>query len=163
MKPVRALLFVFFCEAYYHGFTVPTISLIFSIFCSVRNFSIPSHTFIGAYGSLKIAVPICTADAPAIIISIASSAVAMPPIPITGILTAFATCHTILTATGNTAGPESPPTLLCRIGRLVLISILIPSRVFISETLSAPSASTAFAISVIFVTLGVSFTITGFL
>ena len=39
----------------------------------------------------------------------------------------------------------------------------IPRSVFIIEMLSAPSASTAFAISVMFVTFGVSFTISGLL
>ncbi len=39
----------------------------------------------------------------------------------------------------------------------------IPSRVFIREIQSAPSASTAFAISVISVTFGVSFIMMGFL
>lgn len=33
---------------YYQGFTVPTISESFSILFSIRNFSIPSHTLIGA-------------------------------------------------------------------------------------------------------------------
>jgi len=40
---------------------------------------------------IKFAVPICTAVAPATRNSITSSTVAMPPMPISGILTAFDT------------------------------------------------------------------------
>ncbi len=43
------------------------------------------------------------------------------------------------------------------------MSIRMPRSVFISEMLSAPSASTAFAISVMLVTFGVSLTISGLL
>ena len=43
------------------------------------------------------------------------------------------------------------------------MSIRIPRRVLISETASAPSASTAFAIATISVTLGLSLTISGLL
>ena len=43
------------------------------------------------------------------------------------------------------------------------MSIRIPKRVLISETASAPSASTAFAIATISVTLGLSLTISGLL
>ena len=78
-------------------------------------------------------------------------------------LTAFATCQTIRTATGKMAGPERPPVLFLRTGRRVLMSIRIPRRVLISETASAPSASTAFAIATISVTLGLSLTISGLL
>ena len=108
-----------------------------------------------------MAAPTCTILAPAIIISTASSQEEIPPMPHTGIFTAFATCHTMRTATGNTAGPESPPVLLRSTGRRVLISILIPKRVLISDTASAPSDSQARAISAMSVTLGDSFIITG--
>ena len=99
------------------------------------------------------------AVAPAIRNSIASLAEAMPPRPITGIFTALATCHTILRATGLTAGPLSPPVEMLRRGLRRSISMAIPISVLISDTLSAPSASTARAISAISVTLGESFTI----
>ena len=49
------------------------------------------------------------------------------------------------------------------IGLPVLISILIPVKVLIIEIASAPFASADFAISAISVTLGLSFTIRGFL
>ena len=75
----------------------------------------------------------------------------------------MATCHTILTATGNTAGPDIPPVIFLIIGLRVFISILIPVRVFISESASAPSASAAFAIEAISETFGESLTISGFL
>ena len=51
-------------------------------------------------GSKKFAVPTDTALAPARIISIASSADAIPPIPITGTLTTFAASYTMRTAIG---------------------------------------------------------------
>ena len=86
----------------------------------------------------------------------------MPPIPIIGILTALETCQTILTATGNTAGPLIPPVLLRIIGRFVFMSILIPVSVLIIEIASAPFASADLAISAISVTFGLSFTISGF-
>ena len=65
-------------------------------------------------------------------------------------------------ATGNTAGPEKPPTLLAITGLRVLRSMRIPRRVLMSEIPSAPADSTALAISVMSVTFGVSFTYTGF-
>ena len=85
----------------------------------------------------------------------------MPPMPITGIFTAWAAWYTIRTATGFTAGPDIPPVLLARAKVLRLISIFIPVMVLIRDTTSAPPASTAFAISEISVTLGESFMITG--
>ena len=84
----------------------------------------------------------------------------MPPRPITGIFTAFAVCQTILTATGLTAGPERPPVTVDRHGRRRSTSTAIPMSVLMSETASAPSASTARAISVMSVTLGDSLTMT---
>ena len=77
--------------------------------------------------------------------------------------TALAACQTILTAIGSIAGPDIPPILFFSIGLFVLISILIPRTVFISERASAPSASTDFAISAILVTFGDSLTTRGFL
>ena len=101
------------------------------------------------------------AAAPAIIISTASSQVEMPPMPTTGMDTRLYTSRTIRTATGNTAGPDSPPVLLRKIGRRVRMSMRIPVRVLISDTASAPASSTAAAMSPMFVTFGVSFTISG--
>ena len=112
---------------------------------------------------MKLCAPTATAVAPASKNSIASSALAIPPIPMIGMFTAFATCHTIRSATGFTAGPERPPVILPSNGFLVLISIAIPVNVLIMEIASAPASSTAFAICTISVTFGESFTITVFL
>jgi len=112
-------------------------------------------------GLMKLAVPISMAVAPAMRNSIASSVVVIPPMPTTGIFTACATCQTILRATGLTAGPDNPPTILASFGRLVLVSMAMPRSVLISETASAPPASTALAMTVISVTLGESLTISG--
>ena len=81
--------------------------------------------------------------------------------PRMGSLTAFATSHTIRTATGRTAGPDSPPVFIFRIGRRVFTSMRIPRRVLMRDSASAPASATARAISVMSVTLGESFTITG--
>ena len=85
----------------------------------------------------------------------------MPPMPTMGILTAFAHCHTIRTATGLIAGPDMPPVLLARAKLLRRMSIFIPVSVLIREIASAPPASAAFAISVMSVTFGLNFIITG--
>ena len=60
-------------------------------------------------GSTKFAVPIWTAEAPAIMNSRASRASAMPPIPMIGIFTACRHSYTIRTAIGRIAGPLNPP------------------------------------------------------
>ena len=109
-------------------------------------------------GSMKLAVPISIAEAPASMNSIASVADEMPPNPITGIFTALETCHTILNATGFTQAPDKPPVIVDNLGLLVSASIAIPNMVFIKETESAPVASADIASSAIFVTLGESFT-----
>ena len=62
-------------------------------------------------------------------------------------------------ATGFTQGPERPPVIVDNTGLRFSASMAIPSIVLINETESAPSASTALAISVMSVTLGESFTI----
>ena len=59
------------------------------------------------------------------------------------------------------AGPDNPPITLASLGRRLAGSIAMPIRVLISDTASAPASSTALAITVISVTLGESFTITG--
>ena len=63
--------------------------------------------------------------------------------------------------TGSTAGPDRPPVFIFKMGRRVFTSMRIPRMVLMRETASAPAASTARAISVMSVTLGDSFTITG--
>ena len=93
----------------------------------------------------------------------ASVAFIIPPRPTTGIFTVFATCQTIRSAIGLMAGPESPPVMVESSGLRVLASTAIPSKVFITDKLSAPSASTARAISATSVTFGESFTINSFL
>ena len=87
----------------------------------------------------------------------------IPPRPTTGIFTALATCQTIRRAIGFTQAPLNPPVIVLKTGLRFLASIAIPSRVLIRETESAPSLSTAKAISCILVTLGDNFTIKCFL
>ena len=81
--------------------------------------------------------------------------------PRMGRLTARDTSHTIRTATGRTAGPDSPPVFIFKMGRRVFTSMRIPRRVLMRERASAPPSAAARAISVMSVTLGESFTITG--
>src|SRR6056297_360196 len=85
----------------------------------------------------------------------------MPPIPITGTSTAQAACHTIRSATGFIAGPESPPVILPRQGLREKTSTAIPVIVLISETADAPAETTASAIGTTSVTLGESLAIIG--
>ena len=66
---------------------------------------------------MKFAVPTSTAVAPANMNSRASSPFIMPPRPITGIFTARATCHTILTAIGLMQGPDNPPVIVESLGQ----------------------------------------------
>jgi len=48
--------------------------------------------------------------------SMASIAVLIPPIPTTGMLTEREASHTILTASGFRAGPDSPPVVVASLG-----------------------------------------------
>ena len=123
----------------------------------------PAATFTVTAGSIKFAVPIWIAVAPASKNSTASFQFMIPPSPITGIFTALATCHTMRNAMGLTAAPLIPPVVVDNTGLRFSASIAIPSSVLISETLSAPAPSTARAISVMSVTFGESFTISVFL
>ncbi|MBA7662711.1 hypothetical protein ES703_70742 [subsurface metagenome] len=59
------------------------------------------------------------------------------------------------------AGPDRPPTIFASFGRLVVTSTAIPRIALVTEIAWAPADSTALAIVVISVTLGVSFTTTG--
>lgn len=59
--------------------------------------------------------------------------------------------------------PDNPPNIFPSKGFFVFVSIFIAKKVFTKETALAPAFSTAFAISVISVTFGESFTIRGFL
>ena len=106
-------------------------------------------------------MPTATAEAPASISWAASSPLLTPPMPSTGTLTAWDTSQTIRTATGSTAGPDRPPVFIFKMGRRVFTSMRIPRMVLMRLMASAPAASTARAISVMSVTLGDSFTITG--
>jgi hypothetical protein len=89
--------------------SVPTSLQTLSTPNSGNNFSNSRAIFTGAAGSQNVAVPTSTSEAPAIINSAASSPPAIPPIPITGIFTAFAACSTIRSAIGLIAGPDNPP------------------------------------------------------
>src|SRR5215467_4764969 len=62
-----------------------------------------------AFGSAKLAVPTCTAEAPTERYSSTSSAVSIPPRPIIGDRIVFRVSHTSLKVMGLMAGPERPP------------------------------------------------------
>ena len=112
-------------------------------------------------GSTKFAVPTCTADAPAMMNSSASAAVAMPPMPMIGMRIFCRHSYTMRTAIGRIAGPLSPPTMFESFGRRVSTSMAIARNVLTSDTASAPASSAALAIALMSVTFGVSFGMTG--
>ncbi len=115
-----------------------------------------------ADGSWKIVVPTLTSDAPARISSSASRPVRTPPMPMIGTSgRASRTCQMHRTATGRMAGPDSPPVVAASTGRIVSMSITMPSMVLISESPSAPAATQALAISTMSVTSGDSLANTG--
>ena len=93
--------------------------------------------------------------------STASSARTIPPIPTTGIPTACAASYTIRTAIGRIAGPDNPPVKFAIRTRRVSTSIASATNVFTSEIACTPASATTFAISLISVTFGDSFTISG--
>ena len=65
-------------------------------------------------------------------------------------------------ATGKIAGPEYPPILFAKTGFLLLMSILIPSSVFIIDIPAAPASSQALAMPTMSVTFGLNFMKIGF-
>jgi len=81
--------------------------------------------------------------------------------PITGMLTARAAWCARWTASGRMAGPERPPVRKLSRGLYALRSIDIPTNVLTAQSASAPAASTARAMTLMSVTMGVSFTHTG--
>ena len=91
-----------------------------------------------ARGSRKLSVPTATRVAPAARNSAASAPMQMPPMPTIGTRTAAATARTWATATGRTAGPESPPWPAAMPGSPLAGSIAAAFSVLISETASAP-------------------------
>ena len=115
-----------------------------------------------ADGSWKIVVPTLTMDAPARMSSSASRPVRTPPMPMIGTSgSALRTCQMQRTATGRMAGPDRPPVTPASTGRMVSVSITIPSRVLIIERPSAPAPTHARAIVTMSVTSGDSFANTG--
>src|SRR6185437_8071233 len=143
--------------------SVPIISVIrFTRFSKHQRCS-PSTIFSVAQGSQKFAVPTSTAAAPASMNSITSSAVVMPPMPMTGISTVCAASYTMRRAIGLIAGPLKPAVMLEMRGLRVLASMAMPTKVFTSETASAPAFSADLAMAAMLVTLGESFTISGLL
>ena len=107
-------------------------------------------------GSTKFAVPTCTAVAPAMMNSSASSTVAMPPMPRIGIFTACRHSYTMRTAIGRIAGPLRPPITFVSFGCRVSTSMAIARNVLTSDTASAPASSAARANDATSVTFGVS-------
>ena len=72
----------------------------------------------------------------------------MPPIPRIGTSgSAWRTCHTHRTAIGRIAGPDKPPVMPANAGRIVSVSITIPSVVLIIDSPSAPAVTQALAMS----------------
>ena len=107
-------------------------------------------------------VPMLTMAAPARISSSASRPVRTPPIPMIGTSgSASRTCQMHRTATGRIAGPDRPPVVPASTGRMVSVSIAMPSNVLIIESPSAPAATQARAIATMSVTSGDSFANTG--
>ena len=70
---------------------------------------------------------------------------------------AWRICHTQRTATGRIAGPDRPPVMPARCGRIVSGLITMPSSVLMTETPVAPARTTAPAIETMSVTSGESF------
>ncbi|KJU85557.1 hypothetical protein MBAV_002246 [Candidatus Magnetobacterium bavaricum] len=137
-------------------------SLMSAMLCLDMYCPMPSITCNAVCGLTKLAVPMATAPAPARMNSMASSAVIIPPMPISGADgNALCTCQSILSATGFMAGPDSPPMTLDNRGLLLSISIAMPVSVFISDRASAPAPTATLAISVMSVTFGESLTING--
>jgi len=109
-----------------------------------------------------MAVPTLTIDAPARMSSSASCPVLTPPMPMIGTSgRASRTCQMQRTATGRMAGPDRPPVTPASAGRMVWVSMTIPSSVLMSERPSAPADTQAFAIATISVTSGESLAKTG--
>src|SRR5450756_3152572 len=93
-------------------------------------------------GLTKVAVPTCTAVAPAMMNSSASCQVAMPPMPTIGMWTALATSQTIRRAMGLMHGPDRPAVTLSKTGLRAWISIARALKVLTRETASAPVSYT---------------------
>src|SRR5260221_9051351 len=115
-----------------------------------------------ADGSWKIAVPMLTMAAPASRSSRPSGPVITPPIPIIGPSgSASRTCQMQRTATGLIAGPDRPPVSPASTGRIVSVSIAMPSNVLIIDRPSAPADTHERAIATMSVTSGDSLANTG--
>ena len=107
-----------------------------------------------APGSRKIAVPMPTTDAPAAANSTQSWAFSTPPMPTIGSPVAARAWKIACSATGFTAGPDSPPPPPPSSGRSVARSIAIPRTVLISTSPSLPPSAAASAIAETSATLG---------
>src|SRR6185369_14945579 len=92
-----------------------------------------------------------------------SSALEIPPMPITGIFTTLAASNTMRKAIGLMAGPESPAVMFAIRGLRVSASMAMATNVLISEMASAPESWATLAMWAMLVTLGDNFTINGFL
>ena len=74
---------------------------------------------------------------------------------------AWRTRHTHPSATGNTAGPDTPPVRFEMIGSPVRMSMRMPTSVLIRLSASAPDSTAARAMPAMSVTFGDSLTIIG--
>src|SRR5437870_5343952 len=81
-----------------------------------------------------------------------------PTHPDDGNLAVAGDLHTMCTAIGRIAGPDSPPVPAPSMGRRVSMSMARPTRVLISDSASAPASAAARAIDTMSVTFGVSLT-----
>src|SRR5262249_1270434 len=116
-----------------YSFNVFTRSAAREIFSFFRNRSSSLAMRKGERGAQKVAVATWAAEAPAIRNSAASTPVAMPPRPTTGIFTACTACKTKRRAMGLIAGPERPPNPAPSRGRRVRASMAKAIKVLTSE------------------------------
>src|SRR5688572_12310575 len=146
-----------------HGFhsSVPITSRMERIPFCAHQCSSPLTTRSALRGSRIEAVPSATSEAPATRYCNASSALVMPPTPITGTFTARATRQVARTPTGINDTPLTPPLPNPSTGRRVSRSITRPGIVFTTVIPSAPASTATDAVRAMSVKVGDSFTNTG--
>src|SRR4029077_16732639 len=137
---------------------LPCISLILLALACTRAFVRALASLTLALGSAKLAVPTCTAEAPTDRYSSTSSAVSIPPSPITGIPTAFMVSQTRRRVMGLMAGPERPPVRFPKRDLRVHASTAMAGQGLATVRASEPANSAARPISPISATRGDNFT-----